>query len=197
MRLSCFAGNANEVIEGINSFQGGFPDHTVTNLVTGTVLYTGTNTSQGLNWFNMAPGTTLLDRSGGVSELGVFGGLVKMTGPTLNNATYSGNPLIVEAGTFDLNGSSQTVSALTSLAADTNGLVINNNPTNTLGALNLASGGTATYYGTIMDGTSKLAVNVTGTVTETLAGTNAFTGGITNSGTGTLNWAVVKPTAQS
>ena len=39
-----------------------------------------------------------------------------------------------------------------------------------------------------MDGTSKLAVNVTNTVTETLAGTNTFTGGITNSSTGTINY---------
>ena len=187
------AGNANEVVNGVNG--PGYPNHTVTNRVTGTVDYTGTNGSTGLTWAQVAPGTALIDRAQGISQMQVMGGLVKLTVP--GNSFYSGNTLVVDGingtfGTFEMNGTSQLVGSLT--GGTSNGVVVNTGG----GVSTLILNGGATYYGTIKDGSpsSQIAVVETNTGTQNLSGTNSFTGGLTGYSTGTINYGRGEPNSQ-
>jgi autotransporter-associated beta strand protein len=106
--------------------------------------------------------------------------------------------LTVNGGILDLNGTNQTVGALTGAG----GTILND--ATTLKTLTIGNGGGGgSYFGTIADnnnaGTGILALIKTGAGTETLAGPNSYSGGTTVSagtlqlsGSGTLGATTVR-----
>ncbi|MGH7951973.1 MAG: beta strand repeat-containing protein, partial [Limisphaerales bacterium] len=123
----------------------------------------------------------------------ISNGVVKLTAndqiPDANSVSGSTGWLILDggnvAGTFDLNGFSETINALSGLSGTMNGIIANSGAsattTNTLTILNAA---TTTYNGWIFDkggAGSKTALFVTGPGTLTLnpLTNNTFSGGMT------------------
>ncbi len=103
--------------------------------------------------------------------------------------------LTVNGGTLDLNGTNQSVGAL----SGTGGTILNNS-TGTAKTLTVGTGGgTGSYAGVIADhtsGTGTLALTKTGSGTETLTGTNTYTGATTvNSGTLLINGSLASASA--
>ena len=155
----------------------------VTNYDTGTLDLVGAadNAFLQLHTFN---GTVLLDKvSGGsvhaASSVDVEGGLVKLAG-TNGDQLANANNLVVNGGTFDMNGLNETVAGLSGTSSA--GVILNNaaGTTNTLSLVLITGGGNSAYNGTIKDGAGKLAVVMD--EPGTLGGTNLFTGGFTLSG---------------
>ena len=137
-----------------------------------------------------------------IANNGAATGLTKSGAGTLifgQNNTYTGATM-VNAGTIDLNGTTQTFTNLSGAGGTT---VVNNGS----GAVTLTVNNSAdsTYAGAIADnnnsGTGTLALTKTGTSTITLTGTNSYSGGTTLSagtvtvtsgsalGTGTITFA--------
>jgi hypothetical protein len=156
---------------------------------TGTLAITGTSANSNLFLNNMA-GTTTLGKTGGLAATTVTltGGLVQLA------PTASGNQmtnLVVNGGTFDLNGVSSTPSSFTTLNG-TGGTITNNGAV--AATLYIGNGGgvysdTLSIASTLADGTSKLNVNDQGSSSSTrvvtFSGTNTYSG-TTIVGAGTL-----------
>jgi autotransporter-associated beta strand protein len=113
-------------------------------------------------------------------------GVTDALNTTANLSVSSGTS---DQGTFRLNGFNQTVNALNSAASGTTRLIHNNHASNASILTVGNGGGTGTFNGTIVNGsTATLALVKTGAGNQTLSGTNTYTGGTTISG-GTLTLA--------
>lgn len=123
------------------------------------------------------------------------GGVWKLTGGTLklfdtDNAYIADGPgksdLFMNGGTLDMNGKSETINGLSGATGTVQNQVAATTSTLTLGG----GDATATFGGVIRDNTTsggKMALAKTGNGTQTLAGTNTYTGDTTvNAGTLTL-----------
>jgi autotransporter-associated beta strand protein len=142
----------------VSSVVSGDPSNRLTVSGTGTIKLSGNNIYQG--------GTTL---NSGTLQLGHA------------NALGTGG-VVVNGGTLDLHGFSPTFSSL----SGSGGAITT---TSTDPTLTISTGATpATYAGSIQDGSSSIAVVITGTGTQNFSGSNAYTGGTTLS-SGTLGIA--------
>jgi fibronectin-binding autotransporter adhesin len=130
-------------------------------------------------------GTLILAKtsSSGVHAVGggltINGGTVQLAG-TGGDQIYdaSGVTFGTNGGTFDLNGTSETIGSLNGPG----GTVTNTAGTAstlTVGSSSIAGSGTGTYSGVLSDGSSGLALVKAGTGTFTLTAVNTFTGGTT------------------
>ena len=168
---------------------------------TGSIVATPTTTitDNGVLGFNRSDNVAfgaVISGSGGITQVGPgivsltnaansFSGTVTITGGTLQMvpAVQLGNgavPLVVTAGTFDLNGTSTTVGSLNGAAA---GVIDNVSAggaaTVTTGNLNTED----TFAGTIKNTTGTLALVKNGAANLTLSGASTYSGGTTlNSG---------------
>jgi fibronectin-binding autotransporter adhesin len=160
---------------------------------TGTLAITGTSANSNLFLNNMAGTTTLGKTAGGVAATTVTltGGLVQLAPTASGNQTTN---LVVNGGTFDLNGVSGTPSSFATLNG-TGGTITNNGAA--AATLYIGNGGgvysdTLTIATTLADGTSKLNVNDQGGATSTrvvtFSGTNTYSG-TTTVGAGMLTIA--------
>ena len=103
---------------------------------------------------------------------------------TLPNVLPTATALSIgSGGTFDLNGTAQTVASLSDYGGST-GTVTNNSTAVAAFALS-PTGGTATFSGSIQNGTGVLCLAMSGPGTQTLAGTRTYTGS-TNVSAGAL-----------
>ncbi|MDZ7617622.1 MAG: autotransporter-associated beta strand repeat-containing protein [Patescibacteria group bacterium] len=174
--------NAGSNIIGVgNEYQG--PTLTVTGQITGAGGFTldGRNTSSSpgtgililANATNDYSGTTTI--STGTLRLGAAGAIPDGSGKgnvILNAGT-------VAAGTFDLNGLSETINGLEGSAGDVREQVVNS-AVGTTSTLTVGNGNVTTVFaGLLRDNTGTggtLALTKTGTGTLTLSGTNTYTG---------------------
>ena len=126
----------------------------------------------GSNWENANDYT-------GISQI-LFDATAPVPVPVLPMAT----PVSIATGaTLDLNGVNQTVAALNDYTTGSQGAVTNSGATPV--TLTLApSGGTATFSGSIGDGSGGVSLVLNGSATQILAGSNTYTGPTTvNAGT--------------
>lgn len=166
--LSTLSGNIGESVAGsvlTLGTQGG----------TGTIALAGNNTFTGGLVIDVT--NVRLDNAGALNA----------TAP--NRVTFANTAL---AKNLSLNGTSVTIASLASSTISPGaGTGVVRNQSATVATLTLGSAAdTATFGGTLTDGTGggALAVVKTGASTQTLAGTNSFTGGLTmNQGTLTLS----------
>jgi fibronectin-binding autotransporter adhesin len=146
--------------------------------------------------FSSNPGDGAVAFNGSISGVSVYGSALTATqiqalmnnstgslptGTTLQLGASSGSP------TLDLNGSYQQVASIADFGGFTNG-TITNSATNTPAVLILSpTSGATTYSGVIQDGagSSTVGLIMNGTGTQTLAGSNSYSGG-TILGAGTL-----------
>ncbi len=98
-----------------------------------------------------------------------------------NNILPTATALSISSGTLDMFGARQTVAGLSGAGTVTNSG--SNLATLTVSGSNLSS---STFSGTINDGSSLVALALSGSGTLVLSGTNIYTGGTTVSGNGTL-----------
>ena len=167
-------------IQGTN-FNGGF-DITQAAMslpVNATLTGTGSFTKAGAGTVTLDGGNSY---SGGTT---VTGGLLQVGAANALGGQSGSGPLTVTSGILDLNGYSQTVSAL---SGGGGGTITNDGGSNL--TLTVSQSGTTTFSGTLTDGapaygSSKVALAKTGTGMLVLAGANTYSGGTTISG-GTL-----------
>ena len=139
----------------------------------GTALFANTTATTADRGVTLNAGTIKLNAVGGGSG----------NNAQLINTTQ---PFTVNGGTFDLNGWNETVSTI----GGTGGVILNNaaGTTNTLSVGPDNPTGpvfyTNNYYGNLQNGSGVLALTKVGSGTQTLSGTNTYTGGtiITNAG---------------
>ncbi len=149
------------------------------------VLELGKNTSTGVH--AAALGVTI---NGGTLRLGGTG--TSVTGTSLTSVigenqvdqifdgAATGNAagtVIMNAGTFDLNGRSEAISRL-----DGAGGTVTNTAPGTISTLNLGTGNVSSFEGTraaIIDGAGQVALAKVGTGTSVIISNNSFTGGTT------------------
>ena len=169
---------------------------TVTKVGAGTLTFNGAGHNN-LMGVIMNAGTALFANAGGITaDRGVTlnGGTIKLNGIGNGGAAPNANlinttqPLTVNGGTFDVYGWNETVSTTVS---GTNGVILNNaagttntltiGPDNPTGPVFF----TSSYSGNIQNGSGVLALAKVGSGTQTLSGTNTYTGGtiVTNAGT--------------
>jgi autotransporter-associated beta strand protein len=170
---------------------GGEVQGTLTKLGGNTVTLGGTADNVGLGVVADG-GTLLLAKSSSttpavhaVGAAGIVvnaGGLVQLGG-TGGDQIDDGGGLTLNGGTFDLNGTSETIDSL----AGPGGSVLDN-ATATTSTLTVGGSGTTTFAGTLTDhtsGTGVLALILRGPGTLALTGTSTFSGATTVAG-GTL-----------
>ncbi len=156
---------------------------TVANAISGSggvmatvdVLNAATDGLAILTGHNTYTGATLVDH--GTLQGGVANAFGTGSAVTVNGNTFG------HGATLDLGGNAQ---AIGSLSGDSGGIVTDSGAgaTLTLGA----GDGSGTFLGTIRDGAGAVAVVKVGAGTETLAGTDSYTGGTTIAA-GTLEFA--------
>jgi autotransporter-associated beta strand protein len=168
----------------------------------GTLTLAGANDNA---WFQLEvqAGNVLLKKEvagRAANILTLSGGNASLQPGGANNKQV--NTLIINSGTFDLNGQSSTKSTVTSLSG-TGGFVTNDGPADS--TLYIGDGGGVysdilTYSGVIKDGAKKTSVTVQGNVASTreviLNGANTYTGNTTvNAGVLTLSSAYLANTS--
>lgn len=168
----------------------------------GTLTLAGANDNA---WFQLEvqAGNVLLKKEvagRAANNLTLAGGNASLQPGGANNKQV--NNLVVNSGTFDLNGQSSLKSTITSLSG-TGGFVTNNGDADA--TLYIGDGGGVysdilTYSGVIKDGAKKTSVTVQGGATSTreviLSGANTYAGNTTvNAGTLTLSSAYLANTS--
>ncbi|MCX7417867.1 MAG: autotransporter-associated beta strand repeat-containing protein [Planctomycetia bacterium] len=96
------------------------------------------------------------------------GTLVMGHANALGNAS---NPLVLDAGTLNLNGNSLSVSSLSGSAG-----TVSNSSASTLAILTANASGNSTFSGVIQDGVGTVGLTKSGVGSLTLAGNNLYTG---------------------
>ena len=167
---------------------GLYSPRTITKSGTGTLTTAGAGHNNLAAWVINGGTVNLANTSGYGADRGVTintNGTLKLSGSNYD-LINDGQAFTVNGGTFDLNGKAEAVAAI----GGTNGTIRNS----AAGAATLYVGGgvsgtsSASWSGTIQNGTGTLAVVKEGTGTQTLSGNNTYTGGTTVSG-GTLRLA--------
>jgi fibronectin-binding autotransporter adhesin len=177
-----FTGTAGSGGAGLTLVQGG----------SGTLTLGGMN-DNGFLSATVTKGTLILAKTStaGVHAIGngldIEGGTVQLGGSG-GDQIFNSAPVIVNGGTFDLNGQNETIGALSG-----SGSTITNTgsslATLTIGGSNATGAGT--YSGKISDGTGPVALIKAGTGTLLLVGQNTFTGTTTvSSGTLAVNGSI-------
>lgn len=121
------------------------------NDATGTLLLTGANTYSGAT--TISTGATLKAGS---------------------TTAFSSSSAFTVNGTLDLNGNNNSIGSLAG-----SGIVTNNSGAGTATLTTNGNNQTTTFSGTLLDGTSPLALTVTGNGTLILSGVNTYSGGTT------------------
>lgn len=110
-------------------------------------------------------------------------GVVRLDG-TGDDQIYANSSVVLENGTFDMNGRNEGFSQLSGL-----GGVLLNDAAGTTSTLTLGeNNGSSTFDGVLKNGAGALALTKTGTGTVTLTGANSYSGGTVING-GALNAA--------
>ncbi len=204
--LALIVNSGNLTLSGTNSYTGGTTINGGTLQLgsggtTGSIVSTPTTTitNNGVLAFNRSDNVAfgaIISGTGGVTQAGTgittltnagnnFSGTVTVSNGTLQMVpgVQLGNgavPLVANAGTFDLNGTSTTIGSLNGAAAG----VIDN--VSAGGAATLTTGSLsvdATFAGTIKNTTGTIALVKNGTANLTLSGSSTYSGGTTvNSG---------------
>ncbi|MCW1925048.1 autotransporter-associated beta strand repeat-containing protein [Luteolibacter arcticus] len=170
---------------GSGNFSGSVSGITLRKIGTGTQTLSGTVDNSSSSAIVEA-GTLVFAKDS--ATMRAVGGSATVKGGTLQLAGTGGDQffqdadLIVTAGTFDMNGRSETIDALSGAG----GTVLNSAATTT-SLLTVGSGnstGTGSYSGVIANGDGILALTKSGAGTLTLNGANTHTGTLTvNAGT--------------
>lgn len=165
----------------VNGVQAG---RLLTKSGSGTLTFSG-STDNGSLRAQVSAGTMILGKtsSGSVHAVGSGGGTdyaltvaggTAQLGGSGGDQIYNNSAVNMTAGTFDMNGQSETFDGLTG----TGGRILNNasstTSTLTLGANN--SSGSPTFSGAITNGAGAVALTKTGTGTQTLTGANGYSG---------------------
>ncbi|HTL73532.1 MAG TPA: autotransporter-associated beta strand repeat-containing protein [bacterium] len=150
---------------GTLTFSGTTDNNSLRAQVSAGAMVLGKTSSSSVHSVGSAGGTDYaLTVAGGTAQLGGSGG----------DQIYDGSAINMTAGTFDLNGQSETFDGL----AGTGGNILNNSSstssTLTLGANN--SSGSPAFSGVIANGSGSVALTKTGTGTQTLSGANTYSG---------------------
>lgn len=186
MRLS----GGNLTIEGSGDISLARVWHTVVRTMskdgTGALTVAGTGSNNLIAW-TINQGTVVFANTTGLaSDRGTTlnGGTLRLSGVN-SNLINDSQAFTINSGTFDLNGKGEAVASI-----DGSGGTITNG--NASAATLYVGGGvggssTATYAGTIQDGTGILNLHKEGTGTQTLTGTLTYSGNTTVSQTGTLS----------
>ncbi|MBC7785668.1 MAG: autotransporter-associated beta strand repeat-containing protein [Burkholderiales bacterium] len=158
---------------------------------TGALTLGNANTSAHMNFLALVvnSGTVNLNTAAGTNYIVVDrgltlnGGTVRYTG-TSTNMLADAQTLTITSGTFDMNGLTDTIGSLNG----TGGTILNGAAatTSTLTVGNTNTSGN--YSGTITNGAGTMSITKAGTGTQTLSGTNSYSGNTTVTG-GMLNIA--------
>ena len=155
---------------------GLYAPRTITKSGTGTLTTAGAGHNNLAAWVIDGGTVNLANTSGYGADRGVTintNGTLKLSGSNYD-LINDGQAFTINGGTFDLNGKAEAVAAI----GGTGGTIRNS----AAGAATLYVGGgvsgtsSASWSGTIQNGTGTLAVVKEGTGTQTLTGTNTYTG---------------------
>ena len=165
---------------------------------TGTLTLGGSGDNVNLG-ATVNAGTLVLGKAS-TSGIHALGGTTTVAGGTLQlggsggDQIYTAAGVVVNSGTFDLNGKTEGFNAL----SGSGGTITNTNATASTMTVG-ESGGSGSYAGNIVNGTGVVALAKNGAGTQTLTGSNTYTGttdvnggilaiggGTTNTGTGVL-----------
>ena len=133
-------------------------------------------------------GSLVKDGSGALTVSGdnSFSGSTTVSGGTLvmghaNALGNASNPVVLNAGTLNLNGNSLSVSSLSGGSAGR----VSNSSASTTAILTANAPGNSTFSGVIQDGSGSVGLTKSGVGSLTLAGANSYSGATTVAG-GTL-----------
>ncbi len=160
-----------EATGGTLSIGGTLDNNTGRVLVNGGIVELNKTSSGSVH----AIGGSLVVNSGTLRLAGTGGDQIYDGG--LNAGT--GVPVVVNGGTFDLNGQSEGIGALIGLGGTVTNTAASTTSTLTLG-VNHTSG--PAYYGNVQDGAGAVAITKVGNGGAVFAGNNTFTGTTTISG---------------
>jgi autotransporter-associated beta strand protein len=170
-------GNAITVAGGLGNNNGSLAKSGA-----GTLTFSGTTDNNSLN-LNVTAGTAILGKTSASDVHAVAGISGVSAGATLQLAGTGGDQIYdgaayggVQAmnGTFDLNGRSETISALAGTGN------VTNTSASTSSTLAVGAGNTSsTFAGSVQNGAGTAVLGKIGTGTLTLSGTTAYTGGVT------------------
>jgi autotransporter-associated beta strand protein len=115
--------------------------------------------------------------------LTINGGTVQLAGMN-GDQIYDAAGVTVNAGTFDLNGTSETIASLNGSGGTVTNTSTSTASTLTVGSSSIAGSGTGTYGGVVSDGSGGLSLVKAGTGTLTLDQPMTYSGGTAvNAGT--------------
>lgn len=151
---------------------------TVTKTGAGTLTTTGSNHNNLTTWDIQAGTVVFANTAGLASDRGtaINGGTLKLSGLNFN-LINDGQAFTINSGSFDLNGKGEAVASI----GGTGGTVTNSSATTATLYVGGGVAGTssASFAGVIENGTGVLKVVKEGSGTQTLTGTNTYTGDTT------------------
>ena len=159
----------------------------LSNLTIGAAITGGSTTSTlTFRGSNSVPGFVRLGASSSYlgntyvwgTKLILAGGDNTLPSTTVVDLDTLSRALSLDAGVLDLNGTNQTIAGLTNHAASTQARVVNR-AAGTIRTLGINGSGSFTYAGNLAKDTGDLALTKQGAGTQTLSGTNTYTGGTT------------------